>query len=201
MNADEHWTGTYRPGYPRTESGTLYVDEDGNPVFGDIPDLLCPLVHQLTGNGETDIFKVNIRIQGYDLEGENPIEIVECDLSGETAGVGTISIYQTSKHRFDAGINTTLSGSWTWDGVSYSGGVVPGSANYTNFIQPKLTEIAELKTRIQEALPNLNRIKDARTDTDLYYWSLEHSKVVEGERKSKKEGNIQAIRRFSKYIQ
>lgn len=193
LNPDEHWTGTYRPGYPRTENGTLYTDEDGNPVFGDIPDLLCPLVHQLTGSGETDIFKVNIRIQGYDLEGENPIEIVECDLSGETAGVGTISIYQTSKHRFDAGINTTLSGSWTWDGVSYSGDVVPGSANYTNFIQPKLTEIAELKTRIQEALPNLNRIKDARTDTDLYYWSLEHSKVVEGERKSKKEGNIQAI--------
>lgn len=193
LNADEHWTGTYRPGYPRTESGTLYVDEDGKPVFGDIPELLCPLVHQLTGNGETDIFKVHITIRGYDLEGENPIEIVECDLSGETAGVGTISIYKTSKHRFDAGINTTLSGSWTWDGVSYSGGVVPGSTNYTNFIQPRLTEISELKTRIQEALPNLNKVKDARTDSDLYYWSLEHSKVVDGERRSKKEGNLQAI--------
>ena len=193
LNPDEHWTGAYRPGYPRTGSGTLYVDEDGNPVFGDLPELACPLEHQLTDDGETEIFKVNIRIRGYDLEGENPIEIVECDLSGETAGVGTLSIYQTSKHRFDAGINTTASGSWTWDGVSYSGGVVPGSANYTNFIQPKLTEIAELKTRIQEALPNLNKIKDARTDSDLYYWSLNHSKVVEGERKTKKEGNIQAI--------
>ena len=96
LNADEHWTGRYRPGYPRTESGTfLYVDEDGNPVFGDIPELECPLEDQLTDDGETEIFKVNIRIQGYDLEGENPIEIVECDLSGETAGVGTISIYQT----------------------------------------------------------------------------------------------------------
>lgn len=193
LNPDEHWTGTYRPGYPRTGSGTLYIDEDGNPVFGDVPELECPLEHQLTDDGETEIFKVNIRIQGYDLEGENPIEIVECDLSGETAGVGTISIYQTRKHRFDAGINTTPSGSWTWNGVSYSGDVVPGSTNYTNFIQPKLTEIAELKTRIQGALPNLNKIKDARTDSDLYYWSLNHSKVVEGERKTKKEGNIQAI--------
>ena len=198
LEPDKHWGGRYKPGNPGKGGGSLsnflYIDENGDPQFGDKPVLECPIDEQLNGAGETDIFKVNIRIRGYDLEGENPVEIVECDLSGETAGVGTISIYQTIRHRFDVGINTDTSGSWTWDGVSYTGDVHVGSANYNTYVAPRLTEIAELKTKILEALPNVNKVKDSRTESDLYYWSLEHSKVVDGERKAKKEGNLQAIR-------
>mgnify|MGYP001277468330 CR=1 FL=1 len=195
LEPDTHWVGRYKPGNPGTGGNNLlYIDEDGNPQFGDRPVLECPIDEQLNGAGETEIYKVNIRIRGYDLEGENPVEIVECDLSAETAGVGTISIYQTIKHRFDVGINTDTSGSWTWDGVSYTGDVIVGSANYNTYVAPRLTEIAELKTKIQDALPNVNKVKDSRTESDLYYWSLEHSKVVDEDRKSTKEGNLQAIR-------
>ena len=46
----------YRPGF-LVLKGTLYVDADGEPVFGDLPELVCPLEHQLTVAGETEILK------------------------------------------------------------------------------------------------------------------------------------------------
>ena len=198
LNEDDHWDGkTYESTYV-TEGNSSYwrQDADGAPELQEVPKLICPIEHISDGAGVITINKINIKIYGYDLEGENPVEVVETDLNEDTVGIGTFNVLHNIKNTYDVGINTNNSVSFSYDGQSFSGDITEGSSNYNSYLQPKFDEIAELRSDINKLMPDINMMKDMRKRSDLYSWSLKFSKGDTQKEKQKKEEGIGTFDRF-----
>lgn len=174
------------------------ADEDGNFVFvqGDchyvkgiqycdpVVQMSCPEGERKLASTEVEIKKYKIKIHGYDLEGENPIEQIYDDdgatLNNSIAGVGTFSEWKPVKLYYDRGVNRNNSVSWSYGGQTYSGSVDPGSSNYQNFVQPRLNKMSNLEDRAKNRiLPDVQALKDLRLKHDLYLWSLEYTRDSE----------------------
>lgn len=164
--------------------------------------MVCPEGGRQLASSEIEIKKYKIKIYGYDLEGQNPIE-QEFDDDGVTlttsvAGVGTFSKWTQVKEFYDRGVNRNDGVSWSYGGQTYSGSVDPGSSNYNSFVQPRLDEMANLQDRAQNRiLPDVQALKDLRLKQDLYLWSLKYTRDTE----KNKVDEWQEIRPFIENIQ
>ena len=173
LNEDDHWDGrTYTQGYRKDSSGRWITGRDGAPQLQSIPKLVCPADEVPRGAGEIIINKINIKIYGYDLEGINPVEVKESDLNEGNVGIGTFNVLQDIENRYDVGINTNNSVSFTYDGQSFSGDITSGSSNYNNYLKPKFDEITKLRSEITPLMTDINKLKSLRSKSDLYVWSL-----------------------------
>ena len=83
LNEEDHWDGeTTVQEYVQPEPGTYKPSANGGfPQLEDVPKLVCPPEHIPEGDGIVAINKINIKIYGYDLKGENPVEVVEAAVS------------------------------------------------------------------------------------------------------------------------
>lgn len=177
-------------------------DWTGELRCDDAVKMVCPEGARQLANTEIAINKYKIKIHGYDLEGENPIEQIFDDdgatLTTSIAGVGTFSEWTKVGQFYDRGVNRDNSGSWSYGGQTYSGSIEPGSSNYNNFVLPRLTRMDKLEDRAKnKILPDVQALKDLRLKHDLYLWSLEYTRDSE----KNKVGKLEEIRPFIENIQ
>ena len=198
LNEEDHWDGeTYELEYVKSESGTYKPSADGGaPRLEEVPKLVCPIDEVPDGAGVITINKINIKIYGYDLEGENPVEVVEADLNEDTVGIGTFNVIEDVKNTYDVGINTNNSVSFSYDGQSFSGDITEGSSNYNSYLKPRYDEIADLRDSINILNPDINKMKDMRKKSDLYTWSLKFSKSDTQNEKNRKNESIGTFEKF-----
>ena len=197
LNQEEHWDGqTTVQEYVEPEPGTYKPSAYGGPQLQDVPKLICPIEEVPDGAGIITINKINIKIYGYSLEGENPVEVKEADLNEDTVGIGTFNVLQDIKNTYDVGINTNNSVSFSYDGQSFSGDITEGSSNYNSYLKPRYDEIDDLRDEISGLMPDINKMKDMRKKSDLYTWSLKFSKSDTQKEKSKKEESLGTFDKF-----
>lgn len=197
LNEDDHWDGTYKQEYVQPTPGTYKPSADGGaPQLENVPNLVCPTDQIPEGDGIVAINKINIKIYGYSLEGENPVEVKESDLNEDTVGIGTFNVLQNIRNIYDVGINTNNSVSFSYDGQSFSGDITEGSSNYNSYLKPKFDEIDDLRDEINGMMPDINKMKDMRKKSDLYTWSLKFSQSDTKKEKSKKQESIGTFDKF-----
>lgn len=197
LNEEDHWDGkTTELKYEEKEPGTYKPSAYGGPTLQEFPKLICPIEEVPDGAGVITINKINIRIYGYTLEGENPVEVVESDLNEDTVGIGTFNVIEDVKNTYDVGINTNNGVSFSYDGQTFSGDVTEGSLNYNNYVQPRYDEIDEIRSEINVLNVDINQMKDMRKKSDLYTWSLSFSKNDTQNEKQKKQNSLGTFDKF-----
>ena len=197
LNEDDHWDGTYKQEYVQPTPGTYKPSAGGGePQLENVPNLVCPTDQIPEGDGIVAINKINIKIYGYSLEGENPVEVKESDLNEDTVGIGTFNVLQNIRNVYDVGINTNNSVSFSYDGKSFSGDITEGSSNYNSYLKPRYDEIDDLRDEINDMLPDINKMKDMRKKSDLYTWSLKFSQSDTKKEKKKKNDSLGTFDKF-----